>query len=79
VKKRILNIREQSRVNLSKENLWYFSESSHESQPSPMKNKSLGRDRLSILSEDLNRHDSLLNSERKSNKKECAFIVDWQL
>jgi len=77
-RKRVLDIRKHSRIDSSNENLWFFSEDSADSQSITPKRKSVRNDRLSILSEDYNRY-SLEDSDSKMNKKECPFIVDWQM
>jgi hypothetical protein len=77
-RKRILNIRKQSRINLPKENLWFFSEVGTINQSSVPERKSFRKDRLSILNDDYDRY-SLENSEKNRNKKECSFVVDWQM
>jgi len=77
-RKQVLDIRRHSRIASSNENLWFFSEDSAESQAIAAKRKSPRNDRLSILNEDYNRtlHE---DSDGKMNKKECPFIVDWQM
>ncbi len=77
-RKRILNIRKQSRIGNSRENVWYSSEESLERQSPVSERKSWRTDHLSILSEDYDRF-SLDYSERSKNKKECPFVVDWQM
>ena len=76
-RKRILDIRKQSRITSSNENLWFFSDNSTDNQSIAAKRKSVRNDRLGILKDDYNRY-SLEDSARK-NKKECPFIVDWQM
>jgi len=78
VRERILNIRKQSRIKLPKDNLWFFSEGNTLNQSPVAEKKSFRKDRLSILNDDFNRY-SLENSERIGNKKECSFVVDWQM
>lgn len=77
-RKRILDIRKHSRIASSRENLWFFSEDSTENQSIVEKRKSVRNDRLSILKDDYNRY-SPEDSGKNRNKKECAFIVDWQM
>ena len=77
-RKQVLDFRKHSRIASSNENLWFFSEDSADSQSIAPKRKSLRNDRLSILNEDYNRtlHEG---SDSKTDKKECHFIVDWQM
>lgn len=77
-RKRILDIRKQSRIAHSNENLWFFSEASTDDSQLNAKRKSVRNDRLSILRDDYNRY-SLDDSGRSNKKKECPFIVDWQM
>jgi len=77
-RKRILDIRKQSRIAPSNENLWFFSEDSADNQSRTAKRKSVKNDRESILNEDFNRY-SLDNSGKDMRKKESPFIVDWQM
>lgn len=77
-RKRILDIRKRSRITSSNENLWFFSEGSADNQSITAKRKSVRNDRLSILKDDYNRY-SLEDSGRNKKKKECNFIVDWQM
>lgn len=76
-RKRILDIRRQSRITSSNENLWFFSDDRTDDQSITAKRKSIRNDRLSILKDDYNRYS--LDSEKDSKKKECPFIVDWQM
>lgn len=77
-RKRILNIRSQSRIAIPKENVWFFSEDSAIIQSPVIERKTIRNDRLSILNDDYSRY-SLENSGRDGNKKGCAFVVDWQM
>lgn len=77
-RKQVLDIRKHSRIASSNENLWFFSEDSADSQSIAPKRKSLRNDRLSILNEDYNR-TLREGSDSKMDKKECHFIVDWQM
>jgi len=77
-RKRILDIRRQSRIASNSENLWFFSDDRTEDQSIAAKKKSVRNDRLSILRDDYNR-PSPEDSGRDRNKKECPFIVDWQM
>jgi len=77
-RKRILDMRKQSRITSSNGNLWFFSEDRADDQSTIAKRKSVRNDRLSILKDDYNRY-SLDNSGKDSKKRECPFIVDWQM
>ena len=77
-KKQIVDIRRQSRIAPSSENLWFFSENNSDDQFATAKKKSVKNDRTSILRNDYDRY-SLDNSGRDNKKKECPFIVDWQM
>jgi len=79
VKKQILKIRKQSRIEIPKENLWFFSEDSGETHTSTTVKKSLRRDKLSILNDDFNRQTLPRNPEEKRDRLECTFVVDWQM
>jgi len=76
--KHILNIRKQSRIDLPKQNLWFFSENEVLGSSSVTEKKTNRNDRLSILNDDYTRY-SQGNSELTRTKKECSFVVDWQL
>jgi len=77
-RKQASDIRRHSRIDPSNKNLWFFSENSADSQSIAPKRKSLRNDRLSILNEDYNR-TSNEDFDSKMDKKECPFIVDWQM
>lgn len=78
MKNRILRIRKQSRIEIPKESLWFYSEDRDEKQSPLINRKRIRNDRLSILRDDyeLYRHDYL---ERNNDKETCTFVVDWQL
>lgn len=76
-RKRMLDIRRESRITSSSENLWFFSDDRADDQSITSKRKSVRNDRLSILKDDYNRYS--LDSDKDSKKKECPFIVDWQM
>jgi hypothetical protein len=76
--KRILNIRKQSRIDLPKQNLWFYSEQEAILSSMVTEKKSMRNDRFSILNDDFTRY-SHGNSELARSKKECSFVVDWQL
>lgn len=77
-RKQILNIRNQSRITIPKEELWFFTESSAFKQSPVIERKSTRNDRLSILNQDYSRY-SLDESGRDMNKKASGFVVDWQM
>jgi hypothetical protein len=76
--KRILNIRKQSRIDLPKQNLWYYSENEAILSSLISEKKTSRNDRISILNDDYTRY-SHGNTELPRSKKECPFVVDWQL
>jgi len=77
-RKRMLDIRRESRITSSSENLWFFSDDRADDQSITSKRKSVRNDRLSILKDDFNRY-SLDDSSKDKSKKESPFIVDWQM
>jgi hypothetical protein len=78
VKKRILRIRKQSRIEVPKENLWYFSEDNVAQQSPVINRKKVRNDYLSIMKDDYDRF-SINHPESSSDKDNCTFVVDWQL
>ena len=77
-RKRILNIRNQSRIIIPKEDLWFFSESTPAKQSPVIERKSTRNDRLSILNQDYTRY-SLDDYGMDRTKKASGFVVDWQM
>ncbi|GEM_PF-1146997 len=77
-RKRILNIRNQSRITIPKEDLWFFSESTPLKQSPVIERKSTRDDVLSILNQDFTRY-SLEDSGRDRNNRVSGFVVDWQM
>ncbi len=75
-RKRILDIGKYSEIAPSNENLWFFSENNFGNQPSSSQKKSTRNDRLSISKEDYNPQGPDLEAK---SRKECPFIVDWQM
>ena len=75
---RILDVRRQSRITSTSENLWFVSDDRTEEQSNAAKRQSVRNDRSSILRDDYDRY-SLSNLGRDNKKKECPFIVDWQM
>ena len=74
----MINIRNHSKGKMSRENLCFFSEDSVlNSSPIPEKKSGKG-DSLRIVHENYN-YFLLKLSERNKLKKECTFVVDWQL
>jgi len=78
VKKRILHIRKQSRIESPKENLWFYSEDSATKQSPEIKRKTARNDRLNILMDDYSRSKKRY-SEKNKVQEDCTFVVDWQL
>ena len=77
MKKHILNVRKQSRIKLPKNNLWFFSEENASNQLSESEEKFSRKDRASIINDDYKR--STENQEMSTTKKQCSFVVDWQM
>ena len=77
-RKRILNLRNQSRITIPKEDLWFFSESTPLKQSPVIERKSTRDDVLSILNQDFTRY-SLEDSGRDRNNRVSGFVVDWQM
>lgn len=77
-RRRILDIRRHSRVSSANSNLWFFSEDSSNNQSLTAENKSVRNDHMSVLREDYDRYFNDYSIQEK-NKKECNFIVDWQM
>ncbi|HAQ17787.1 MAG TPA: hypothetical protein DCR40_00980 [Prolixibacteraceae bacterium] len=78
VQKRIQKIRKQSMIASPTRNPWFFSEDSVVNQSQITERKSFGKNRESIFNEDYFRY-AKGNSELHRKKKECTFVVDWQL
>jgi len=78
VKKQIRHIGKRSRIEIPKESMWFFSENDSNSQPAVTRKKSIANDRLSIKQDDYERY-SPDNSGRNNAKKDCTFVVDWQM
>jgi len=78
VHKHILSIRKHSRVDTPKQDLWFYSGDSVTNQLQSTEKKSIRNDRASIFNDDYTRY-SQGNSELTKPKKECSFVVDWQL
>jgi hypothetical protein len=78
MKKRIIHIRKQSRIETPNENLWFFSDDGAAKQSSSFKKKPTENDHLNILNDDYNRYANR-NSGRNTEKEDCPFVVDWQL
>jgi hypothetical protein len=77
-RKRIFDIRKHSRTTFSNENLWFFSEENSDNQAIPAKKKS-GRNESFEAMENSNNFYSFEGPEKEESKRECPFIVDWQM
>ncbi len=78
MKKHILNVRKQSRIKLPKNNLWFFSEENTANQLPLSENKSVRKDLVNIINDDYKRYPTE-NQEMSTQKKQCSFVVDWQM
>jgi hypothetical protein len=78
MKKRIVHIRKQSRIETPKENLWFFNDDGATKQPTNFKKKPVGNDHLNILNDEYNRYANR-RSGKNTEKEYCHFVVDWQL
>ena len=74
----MINIRKQSAERINRANLWYFNEGSVLDSSAIPEKKSGKRAELRTIYED---YDPFMSktSERNNLKKECTFVVDWQL
>ena len=77
-RRRILGVRRYSTVRSPNINLWFFSEGNTDNQSLQKEIKSVRNDRISIMQEEFGRYSSD-QSEQDRSKKECTFIVDWQM
>ncbi len=68
----------QSRIVSLRENIWFYSDSNSVTQLPETEQKSIKNDRLSILNDDYKRFAPEI-PERKKEKKEGSFVVDWQM
>lgn len=77
-RERIVSIRKQSKDRVPRENLWYFDESSVMNLSSLSEKKVIKRDNYRIPEEN---YDPFMSktSERNRLKKNCLFVVDWQM
>lgn len=78
MKRRIIEIRKQSRDSLPKSDIWFFSEDSY-TYPTPKSTrKELKSKQQSDLMEDRRRNTLDYFGNRKQ-KRESLFVVDWQI
>lgn len=78
VREKIQRIRKQSRIAHPTSNLWFFNEASDMSQSQVTKRNTLKNDRVSIFNDDFTRYGKG-NTDFDRIKKECPFVVDWQM
>jgi hypothetical protein len=78
VRERIQRIRKQSRIAHPTSNLWFFNEANDVTQSQVSKRISVRNDRVSLFNEDYTHYGKGNNDFRKT-KKECPFVVDWQM
>ena len=77
-KKRIPDLRKQSRIVTPRQNIWFYEEENLTSQRSGPEVNSIRNDRSTIYRNDFTGH-SLEKQFQSEIKKECSFVVDWQL
>ena len=77
-KRRIPESRKQSRIDTPNRNIWFYSEKTSTSQSPETEVISFRDDRSTILREDFSKY-SEENQLITRTKKECLFVVDWQL
>jgi hypothetical protein len=79
-RRRISSSFRRARTASSKENIWFYTESNsaNQLQDSESRLKSVRNDRFSILNNDYKRVDPEFQ-ERRKEKKEGSFVVDWQM
>lgn len=77
-RRRILGTRRYSAVPSPNRNLWFFSEGNMENQSIQEKTKAARNDRVSIMQEESDQYSGNQSIQERS-KKECTFIVDWQM
>lgn len=77
-RKRIYDIRRHARMTSWNENLWFFSEENSDSQTIPIQKKSIRNEGFDAIENSNNRY-SFGEPEKEERKKECPFIVDWQM
>jgi hypothetical protein len=78
VHKRIQRIRKQSRIANPTENLWFFSEESAIRQSQMTEKQYMRTERLNSFDDHL-KHSTSDMLKKQMNKKECSFVVDWQM
>ncbi|MHB9143594.1 MAG: hypothetical protein ACYC25_17160 [Paludibacter sp.] len=69
--------RKQSRIELPKKNIWYYTEDFNANQAIP-KRKPVRDDQLNISQNEYDRY-SLDTSDKFRTKRENTFVVDWQM
>ena len=79
VRKQIISLRKQSRIAQPKKNVWFFSEDSVVDQSPVTAKKSTRNDRVSIYNDDYTRYSQGNSVLITRGKKECLFVVDWQM
>lgn len=78
VQKRIQRIRKQSRIVSPTRNLWFLSDESLMNQSQTTEKGLFRNDRASIFNDDFTRYGQG-NTGLPRTKKECPFVVDWQM
>jgi hypothetical protein len=77
-KKRIPELRKQSRIATPVKNIWFYNEEILTSQRPGNEVNSFRNDRSTIYRNDFTKY-SLENQFKSESRKECSFVVDWQL
>ena len=77
-RERITSIRRHSTGRVSRENLWFFSEDTVLNSTPTSEKRIVKNDSLRPIKENFDTSMSK-TSERNRLKKECTFVVDWQL
>lgn len=78
-RERIISVRKHSTGKVSNQNLWFFSEDNSVLDSTSISEKKIGKsDSLRTIKEN---YDPFMSktSERNKLKRECTFVVDWQM
>jgi hypothetical protein len=78
IQKRIQKRRKQSRIVNPTRNLWFLSDEGIMNEAKTTEKISYRKDRASIFNDDYTRYGQG-NTGLPRTKKECLFVVDWQM